>query len=97
VLLPASQRTAELPSLLSALGFWANGSEDITPYWQAIKPDGSLNGKVPGGVEAQAGRLMVEGHTIEPGEGKKPPRVKGLEGCLQMPAVVRPTGVEQQG
>ena len=74
-----------------------NGREDITPYWQAIKPDGSLNEKVPGGVEAQAAGLREEGDIMERAKGKRPPRVKGLEGCLQMPAVVRPTSVEQQG
>jgi 6-O-methylguanine DNA methyltransferase, DNA binding domain len=38
---------------------------DITPYWRVVGDDGSLNPKFPGGVEAQAQRLMEEGHTVE--------------------------------
>ncbi len=60
-----------------------SGREQITPYWRVIKPDGSLNEKSPGGTEAQAARLRAEGHTIEPGKGKKPPHVKGFEKSLQ--------------
>ena len=60
-----------------------NGKEQITPYWRVIKPDGSLNEKSPGGVEAQAARLEEEGHTIEPSKGKKLPRVKEFEKSLQ--------------
>jgi hypothetical protein len=60
-----------------------NGREDITPYWRVIKPDGSLNPKFPGGAETQAARLREEGYTIEPGKGKKPPRVKDFEKSLQ--------------
>ena len=55
---------------------------EITPYWRVLKDDGRLNEKFPGGVEAQAARLEEEGHTIEPGRGKKPPKVKGFEGSL---------------
>jgi hypothetical protein len=33
-------------------------------------------------VEAQAARLKEEGHTIEPGKGKKPPKVKDFEKAL---------------
>ena len=58
------------------------GETEITPYWRVIKADGSLNGKFPGGVEAQATHLEGEGHTIEPGKGKKPPKVKDFEKCL---------------
>jgi len=60
-----------------------DGREQITPYWRVIKPDGSLIEKFPGGVEAQATRLREESHTIEPGKGKKPPRVKDFEKSLQ--------------
>ena len=60
-----------------------NGREEITPYWRVIKPDGSLHEKFPGGVEAQAARLREGGHTIEPGKGKRPPRVKDFEKSLQ--------------
>ena len=60
-----------------------DGREEITPYWRVIRPDGSLHEKFPGGVEAQAAHLREEGHTIEPGKGKKPLRVKDFEKSLQ--------------
>ena len=60
-----------------------NDREEITPYWRVIKPDGSLNEKLPGGVEAQAAHLREESHTIELGKGKKPPHVKDFEKSLQ--------------
>ncbi len=63
---------------------FAEGREDITPYWRTLKSDGSLNPKYPGGVEAQAQRLSAEGHEIIPGKGKKPPKVKDFEKKLQM-------------
>jgi hypothetical protein len=59
------------------------GERDITPYWRVIKGDGSLNEKLPGGVEAQAQRLREEGHSTEPGKGKGPPRVTDFAGSLQ--------------
>lgn len=59
------------------------GKEQITPYWRVVRDDGSLNEKFPGGVEAQAAHLREEEHTIEPGKGKKPPRIKDFEGALQ--------------
>ena len=58
------------------------GKKDITPYWRTLKTDGSLNEKYPGGAEAQAAHLREEGHTIEPGKGKKPPKVKDFEKVL---------------
>jgi len=61
----------------------SKGERQITPYWRVVKADGGLNEKLPGGVEAQASRLMEEGHSIEPGRGKKPPRVKDYEKALQ--------------
>jgi len=61
----------------------AEGKKDITPYWRTLKTDGSLNEKYPGGLEAQAAHLREEGHTIEPGKGKKPPKVKDFEKALQ--------------
>ena len=57
----------------------AEGKTEITPYWRAIKEGGKLNEKYPGGVETQAERLMGEGHEIEPGRGKQPPKVKDWE------------------
>ena len=60
----------------------AEGNKNITPYWRTLKSAGELNEKYPGGVEAQATRLREEGHTIEPGKGKKPPKVKDFEKAL---------------
>jgi alkylated DNA nucleotide flippase Atl1 len=40
------------------------GMTAITPYWRMIKPDGTLNPKFPGGVEAQQQKLEAEGFTI---------------------------------
>ena len=60
----------------------AEGKKDITPYWRTLKSSGQLNEKYPGGVEAQAAHLREEGHIIEPGKGKKPPRVKDFEEAL---------------
>ncbi len=58
------------------------GKPDITPYWRTLKSKGELNEKFPGGVEAQASHLRAEGHTIEPGKGNKPPKVKDFEKAL---------------
>lgn len=60
-----------------------SGKKQITPYWRVLKSDGRLNEKFPGGVKAQAKRLRVEGHTVMPGKGKKPPQVKDFEKSLQ--------------
>jgi len=59
------------------------GKQSITPYWRVVRDDGSLNEKLAGGVEAQVAHLEKEGHTIEPGKGKKPPKVKDSEKVLQ--------------
>ena len=59
------------------------GMSDITPYWRVVKADGTLNGKFPGGAEAQAALLREEGHTIEASKGKKPPRVREFEDSLE--------------
>ena len=56
-----------------------NGKKRVTPYWRVVRADGSLMEKFPGGVKAQAQRLEDEGHRIEPGRGKKPPRVREFE------------------
>ena len=61
----------------------AEGKKDITPYWRTLKSKGELNEKYPGGVAAQAAHLEEEGHTIEPGKGKKSPKVKDFERALQ--------------
>ncbi len=61
----------------------AEGKENTTPYWRTLKSKGELNEKYPGSVDAQAAHLREEGHTIEPGRGKKPPKVKDFERALQ--------------
>ena len=60
----------------------AEGETNITPYWRTLKSSGELNEKYPGGVDAQATRLREEGHVIELGKGKKPPKVKDFEKAL---------------
>jgi len=60
----------------------AEGKKDTTPYWRTLKSGGELNIKYPGGAEAQAAHLTEEGHTIELGKGKKPPKVKDFEKAL---------------
>ena len=61
----------------------SSGVTEITPYWRVIKTGGNLNEKYPGGIDAQATHLKEEGHTIDPGKGKKPPKVKDFEKALQ--------------
>jgi len=60
----------------------AEGKTNTTPYWRTLKTGGLLNEKYPGGVEFQAAHLREEGHTIEPGRGKRPPKVKDFEKVL---------------
>lgn len=57
----------------------AEGRERITPWWRVLKEGGKLNPKFPGGVVVQARRLRAEGHELQPGKGKQPPRVVGWE------------------
>jgi len=57
----------------------AEGKPDTTPYWRTLKSGGVLNPKYPGGIAAQIVHLQSEGHTIVPGKGKKPPRVKDFK------------------
>jgi alkylated DNA nucleotide flippase Atl1 len=57
----------------------AGGKKRITPYWRTLKTGGELNPKYPGGVRAQSAHLREEGHTIQAGKGKKPPKVKDFE------------------
>lgn len=61
------------------------GIRNITPYWRVVKADGTLNGKFPGGAEAQAALLREEGHTIKAGNRKKLPRVTEFEDSLESP------------
>jgi len=60
----------------------AAGEQNITPYWRTLKVGGKLNEKFPGGVAAQATHLVEEGHVIEPGRGKQPPKVRDYERAL---------------
>lgn len=49
-----------------SIAAWASyqRSDDETPYWRTVKANGELNGKYPGGIEAQKEKLEKEGHTI---------------------------------
>lgn len=57
--------------------------DNITPYWRVLKPDGSINIKYPGGAEIQMALLESEGHSIEHGQGKRPPKVISFENKLK--------------
>jgi alkylated DNA nucleotide flippase Atl1 len=58
-------------------------SEEPSPYWRVLKPDGTINIKFPGGAENQSKLLEAEGHTIVEGKGKTPPRVDAFENKLK--------------
>ena len=60
----------------------AEGKTEVTPYWRTVKEGGKLNERFPGGAAAQAERLLAEGHDIEPGRGKQPPRVRDFQQYL---------------
>lgn len=49
----------------------------VAPYWRVVHDDGSLNDKLPGGIEAQARRLGSEG--VELFHLGKTPRVSDVE------------------
>ena len=57
--------------------------DKITPYWRVLKPSGEINIKNPGGAEKQIELLTAEGHSIEQGKGKKPPKVISFEDKLK--------------
>ena len=59
-----------------------DGRVRITPYWRTVKDGGKLNGKYPGGVEAQAKRLRNEGFELECDRRGQPARVKDFERYL---------------
>ena len=42
----------------------AEGKKRITPYWRTLKKGGEINGKYPGGVEAQIKMLEAEGFDV---------------------------------
>ena len=52
--------------------------DKVTPYWRVLKPDGAINIKYPGGAEKQIELLKLEGHSIEQGIAKKPPKVNSF-------------------
>ena len=54
------------------------GKSRITPYWRVLRQGGRLNEKFPGGVEAQAAKLGLEGHAIE-ASGRREVRVRDFE------------------
>ena len=56
----------------------------VTPYWRVLKPDGTINIKFPGGAKQQIALLESEGHSIEQGKGKKPPKVTSFEKNLKI-------------
>jgi len=58
-------------------------NDKITPYWRVLKPDGAINIKFPGGGERQIDLLESEGHSVEQGRGKKPPKVISYEKKLK--------------
>ena len=57
--------------------------DNVTPYWRVLKPNGTINIKYPGGAERQMVLLESEGHSIEHGKGKKPPKVASFEKKLK--------------
>ncbi len=57
--------------------------DNVTPYWRVLKPNGTINIKYPGGAERQMALLESEGHSIEHGKGKKPPKVTSFEKKLK--------------
>lgn len=56
--------------------------ETVTPYWRVVNNDGTLYPKFPGGFDVQAILLQEEGHELEEGKGKRPPRVKDFDKYL---------------
>jgi CO dehydrogenase/acetyl-CoA synthase alpha subunit len=58
----------------------AAGKGRVTPWWRTVRDNGQLIDKFPGGGKLQAARLRREGHSITPGKGKAPGRVKIANG-----------------
>jgi hypothetical protein len=48
------------------------GAKKIPPYWRVVRDDGSLNEKLPGGIEQQMKYLTAEGITFQILPKKKP-------------------------
>jgi len=54
------------------------GKSRVTPYWRVLREGGCLNEKFPGGIEAQAAKLRLEGHAVE-AKGRSGARVRDFE------------------
>jgi alkylated DNA nucleotide flippase Atl1 len=57
------------------------GARRVSPWWRVLKSDGSLNPKMPGGVDAHRRRLEAEGFRILP-RGKTALAVDGYAARL---------------
>jgi hypothetical protein len=55
------------------------GRKRVAPYWRIVKENGALIDTFPGGVIEQSMRLLGEGHTLELGKRRAPPRIKDFE------------------
>ena len=55
------------------------GGKRITAFWRVIRDDGSLNPKLPGGIEGQMERLEAEGHRFT---AEKTPKLENFERAL---------------
>lgn len=58
---------------------WQEKLADDKGLPKVVEVTGRLNPEFPGGVAEQGKRLKSEGHIIEPGRGKQPPRVAGYD------------------
>ncbi|PHR71613.1 MAG: hypothetical protein COA67_06255 [Lutibacter sp.] len=57
--------------------------KNITPYWRVLRPDGTINIKFPISTEELIHLLENEGHKLEIGKGKKPPKVISFESKIK--------------
>lgn len=61
----------------------AQGIKNLTPYWRVLNDNGTINEKLPGGLEKQTELLLLEGHQTELfGKRKKVPKVVNFENSL---------------
>lgn len=75
--------------MFTVIAAWASyqRSGDETPYWRTLKANGELNGKYPGGVQAQKEKLEAEGHVIvQKGRSSVRYFVKDYERALFQPS-----------
>lgn len=86
----AKQNGADLTEPMTAgifvtIAAWASEqrAKNKTPYWRTLKANGELNGKYPGGAEAQKAMLEAEGHIVlEKGRAQKRYFVADYENAL---------------